>query len=391
MDLDVMLGAETGQLREAVRSCVAPFDLKYWERKDAEHAYPHELWRALAQAGWVGVAIPEEYGGAGLGMREMAVVIEEACRAGGGSTVAQLFMLTPVFGGVSIERHGSEEQRRRFLPGIASGDLTFCMALTEPEAGSNTLATRTTAVEDGDGWRIDGQKIWISGVEEADWMLIVARTTRAEDAPRRSHGLSLFLAPAHDPAISAQPIDKLGTHTVGSYTVFFDGLRLPKDALLGERDQGWQQILSTLNTERIVTAAGCVAAGDLALDISTKYVTERSVFGRKIGSNQGIAFPLARAKIDLELARLMNYKAAWLYDRREDCGAEANMAKLAAAEAGFAAADRSIQALGGMGYARETGLERLWRDIRLFGFAPVSEELILAYVAQSVLGLPRSY
>lgn len=389
--MDFELSADQRQLQAAVRDLVSRYDLAYWAAKDRSHSFPAELWKALGDAGWIGVAVPEAYGGAGLGMLEMALVVEEACRAGGGATVAQLFMLTPVFGGISIEKHGSEDQKRSFLPAIARGELDFCMALTEPDAGSNALATRTTAVEEGDCWRIDGQKIWISAVDEADWMLIVARTTPADRAPRRSFGLSLFLAPAHDPAIRADPIEKVGTNCVKSFTVFIDGLRLPKDALLGERDEGWRQILATLNTERIVTAAGCVAAGDLSLEIATRYASERSVFGRKIGANQAVAFPLARAKVDLEMARLMNYKAAWLYDHGLECGAEANMAKLVAAEAGFRAADRAIQVLGGMGYARESHVERLWRDLRLFGFAPVSEEMILAYVAQSVLGLPRSY
>src|SRR6266542_430700 len=389
--MDFAFSSEQRQLQQAVRSLVAPFDLRYWREKERAHAFPSELWHALGEAGWIGAAIPEDYGGGGLGMLELALVVEEACRAGGGSTVAQLFMLTPVFGGVSILKHGSAEQKRHFLPAIARGELDFCMALTAPEAGSNTLATRTVAVEERDCWRIDGQKIWISAVDQADWMLVVARTTPADAAPRRSFGLSLFLAPARDAAIRADPIEKLGTNCVQSFTVFFDGLRLPKDALLGQRDMGWQHILATLNTERIVTAAGCVAAGDLALDVASRYVSERSVFGRKVGANQGIAFPLARAKVQLELARLMNYKAAWLYDHDQECGAEANMAKLAAANAGFAAADRAIQALGGMGYASESGIERLWRDLRLFRFAPVSDEMILAYVAQSVLGLPRSY
>lgn len=378
-------------LRAAVRDLVSRYDLAYWATKDMAHAFPSEMWDDLGREGWLGVAIPSEYGGAGLGMLEMALVVEECCRAGGGATVAQLFMLTPVFGGISVLAHGTGEQKARFLPAIARGEADFCMALTEPDAGSNTLATRTTAVDEGDRWRINGQKIWISAVDQAEWMLLVARTTAADATPKRTHGLSLFIVPAHDPAITIRPIEKLGTNCVGSFSVFIDELCVPKNALLGRRDEGWSHILATLNTERIVTAAGCVAAGDLALDIATSYARERKVFGAPIGSHQGIQFPLARAKIDLELARLMNYKAAWLYDNGRECGPEANMAKLAAAEAGMRTADRALQTLGGMGYARESHVERLWRDLRLFGFAPVAEELILAYVGQSILGLPRSY
>lgn len=389
MDLD--LTQDQRDLQTAVRDLVSRYDVAYWAEKDRAHAFPREMWDDLGRNGWLGVAIPTKYGGAGLGMLEMALVVEECCRAGGGATVAQLFMVTPVFGGISVLAHGSVAQKERFLPAIARGEADFCMALTETEAGSNTLAIRTTAVDEGDRWRINGQKVWISAVDEADWMLLVARTTPADAAPKRTHGISLFIVPAHDPAIAIRPIEKLGTNCVASFSVFIDDLCVPKDALLGRRDEGWSHILATLNTERIVTAAGCVAAGDLALDLATAYARERKVFGAPIGSHQGIQFPLARVKIDLELARLMNYKAAWLYDHGRDCGAEANMAKLAAAEAGLRAADRAIQTLGGMGYARESHVERLWRDLRLFGFAPVAEELILAYVGQSVLGLPRSY
>jgi acyl-CoA dehydrogenase len=389
--MDFVLERQQRDLRSAVGQLMTDYGLDYWAKKDKAHEFPSEMWAALAAGGWLGIAIPEEYGGAGLGMLEMALVIEECCRAGGGATLSQLFMLTPVFGGVSVLRHGSAQQKEFFLPRIARGEIDFCMALTEPDAGSNTLATRTIAIEEADGYRISGRKTWITAVDQADWMLIVARTTPPEHAPRRSFGLSLFLAPANAPGITWSPIDKLGTNCIGSFTVFLDDVVLPKDALLGTRDEGWRHLLATLNTERIVTAAGCLGAGELALELAVRYANQREVFGAPIGSRQGIQFPLARTKAALELARLMNYKAAWLYDRGEDCGAEANIAKLAAADAGLAAADRAIQTMGGMGYARESHVERLWRDLRLFGFAPVSEEMILSYIGTSVLGLPRSY
>ena len=389
MDFD--LSADQMQIREAVRGLVRKYDLDYWLEKDRAHAFPTELWSDLGRHGWLGIAIPEEYGGAGLGLQELVLVVEESCRAGGGSTVAQLFMLTPIFGGVSITQHGTAEQKRRFLPGLASGEVDFCMALTEPDAGSNALKIRTEAVRTDDGWRISGQKIWTSAVDQADWMLLVARTTPIDKAPRRTMGLTLFIVPASHPSITIRPIEKLGTHCVGSFTVFIDDLVVPADAVLGEVDQGWRHLLATLNTERMVTAAGCIATGDLSLDIAAGYARERAVFSAPIGSHQAIQFPLARVKIELELARLANYRAAWLYDRGRECGAEANMAKYAAARAGLEAADRAIQTLGGMGYARESHVERLWRDVRLFGIAPVSEELTLAHIGQAVLELPRSY
>ncbi len=380
-------------LRQAVHDLVARYDVAYWAAKDREHAFPTEYWTALGEHGWLGTAIPEQYGGAGLGMLEMAMVVEESCRSGAGSTAAQLFMLTPVFGAISILKHGSEAQRRAYLPRIAAGEIDFCMALTEPEAGSNTLATRTTARETPDGgWVISGQKIWISGVDVADYMLVIARTTPADQVRKRTEGLSLFVVDARTKGITSTPIEKVGTQCIRSDTVFFDDVVVPGDALLGVRDAGWHHLLDTLNSERIVTAAGCVAAGDLALDLASHYARERVVFGETpIGAYQGIQFPLARHKIDLEMARLMNYKAAWLFDRDEDCGEAANMAKLVAADAAFAAADRAMQTMGGIGFARESHVERLWRDVRLFRFAPVSEEMILNYVAQKMLGLPRSY
>lgn len=382
---------EQAEIRRAIRELGARYGLEYWAEKDRGHDFPSEFWADLGHAGWLGTAIPSAYGGAGLGMSELAIVVEEACGCGGGSTMSQLFMLTPIFGGVSIEKHGTVEQKTRFLPRIAAGELDFCMALTEPNTGSDALSIQTVAVEERDGYRISGRKQWISGVDQADWMLLVARTTPVDRAPTRTFGLSLFLVDVRDPAITYQPIEKLGTNCVGSFSVFIEDLRVPRDALLGQRDEGWRHLLSTLNTERIVTAAGCVATGDLALDIATRYARERRAFGTQIGAFQGIQFPLAEAKLEVELARLMTQRAATLYDQGVECGPEANMAKLAAARAGFRAADRAIQTLGGMGYARASHVERLWRDVRLFGFAPVSEELILSYLAQTVLDLPRSY
>lgn len=378
-------------IQQGVRELVRDFDLEYWREKDRRHEFPAELWEALGRGGWLGVAIPETYGGAGQGVLELALVVEEACRAGGGATLSQLFMATPVFGGETVKRHGTEAQRREYLSGIAAGTCDFSMALTEPNAGSNTLAIETRAVRDGDTYVITGQKVFITALDRAHRVLVVARTTPGVEAPRRSFGLSLFLVPTDADGLSYQPIEKVGTHCIESYAVFLDDVRVSVADRVGEEGLGWNYLLDTLNAERIVTAAGCVATADIALTLASRYAGERMVFGRPIGANQGIQFPLAETKILVESARLMNYKAAWRYDRGENPGAEANMAKYLAAEAAFGACDRAMQTLGGYGYAAEYHVERLWRDVRLFRLAPVSQEMILNYVGQRLLGLPRSY
>lgn len=378
-------------IRDGVRQTLQDFGLDYWREKDRSHAPPSELWEALGAGGWLGVAIPEEYGGAGGGVQELALVVEEACRAGGGSTLSQLFMNTPVFGGETLKRHGSERQRKDYLPRIASGQMDFAMALTEPNVGSNTLAMETKATRSGDNYRITGQKVWITGVNRAHRVLVVARTTPVDEAPRRTAGISLLLVDTKAEGLTYQPLEKLGTHCLDSFMVFLDDVLVPADELVGHEGEGWSYILDTLNAERVITAAGCIATGDIALKLACDYANKRVVFGRPIGSNQGIQFPLAEIKIELEMARLMNQKAAWLYDRGENTGAEANMAKYFAADVAFRACDRAIQTLGGYGYSAEYHLERLWRDVRLFRLAPVTQEMILNYVGQRVLGLPRSY
>lgn len=389
--MDFALADHHLEIQRAVRDVVAGFGLDYWREKDKRKEYPHEIWAALAAGGWLGVGIPEEYGGAGLGFLESTLVVEEACRGGGGSTLAQLFMVTPIFGGETILRHGSAELRRELLPRIAAGEASFCMALTEPDAGSDALATRTTARADGDGYVLNGQKIWISAVPEADYVLAIARTSPPESAGKRSRGLSLFLVDRAAAGLSHAPLDKVGTNCVSSSAVFFDDVVVPKEMVIGEVDQGWYHLLDTLNTERIVTAAGCIATADLALRLACDYAGEREVFGRPIGTNQGIQFPLAERKIELEAARLLMYRAAWGYDRGDRSGVDANMAKFLAAEVGFGACEHAMQTMGGYGYGVEHHVERLWRDVRLFRLAPVSQELILSFVGRHVLALPRSY
>lgn len=390
--MDFTISEEQRQLQWGVRKLCQKYGLEYWREKDAKHEFVHELWKDLGDNGYIGMAIAEEYGGAGLGITEMVMVIEELARSGAGSTVAQLYMLTPVFGGVTIQLHGNEAQKQKYLPQIAAGKMNFCMALTEPNAGSNSLEITTFAEKDGDHYVVNGQKIWISGVDTADQMLLVARTTKRNEVEKKTDGISLFIVDPKDPAITATPIEKVGTHCVRSDTVFIENLRVHKDQLIGEEGRGWGYLVDTLNAERMVTTAGVTGAGELAIKLAVEYAKSRTVFKQTpIGAYQGIQFPLAKLKAELELARLMNYKAAWLYDQNRPSGLEANMAKLIAGDAAFQACDRAMQTLGGYGFAREYHIERLWRDVRLFRIAPVSEEMILNFIAQHDLGLPRSY
>ena len=350
------------------------------------------MWQAICDAGLAGVAIPAEFGGSGLGMLEMALVIEALVAGGAGSTLAQIFMITPIFGGVTVSRFGSAAMKAKLLPPIVSGRIHCCMALTEPDAGSNSLAIKTFATQDGNGWRLNGRKIWITGVEVAEKMLVVARTRKLEEVTKKTEGISLFLIDVAREGVSHAPIEKLGTNTIASSNVFFDDVRLDAEDLIGTVHHGWGQLLDVLNTERIVTTAGLVGTVELAVRMAVDYAGQRKIFdGKPIGAYQGLQFPLAQAHAESECARLMNYRAAWCYDQGLPYGKDANIAKLIAAQACSAATERAMQTLGGMGYAKKSHLERLWRDCRLFRFAPVSEEMTLNFIAQHGLGLPRSY
>lgn len=368
------------------------FGLDYWRDLDARKAYPHEIWAEICEAGICGIALPERFGGSGFGMLELAMAIETLCAAGGGSTLSQLFMVNPVFGGVTISKYGSPAQKEALLPALIQGKAACCMALTEPDAGSNALSISTFATQNGDGWTLNGRKIWITSVPQSTSMLVVARSKKLKDVQRKTEGISLFMVDSKRKGVTHQHIDKVGTRTLPSSSVFFDQVAVRPDELVGTLHQGWSQLLDTLNTERIVTAAGLVGTAELAIRIAVDYARERKVFGdRAIGSYQSLQFPLAEAHILLECARLMNYKAATLHDRGLPYGSEANMAKWLSGHAAAQATDRAIQTLGGMGYATDSHVERLWRDARLFRVAPVSEEMVLNYVAQHDLGLPRSY
>jgi acyl-CoA dehydrogenase len=322
---------------------------------------------------------------------ELALAIEEVAASGAGAAAGFLFILNSDFGAVTIVKHGNEEQKRRYLPGLAAGTLEFCMALTEPGAGTNTSRITTTARRDGDGYVVTGQKVFISGADRAGGMLLIARTSPAPEGSTRTQGISLFLLDPRSPGIEIRPIDKLGIHMSSTNFVYFDNVRVPASGLVGEEGRGWRMLLDTLNPERIATTATCVGTGHLVLRLAAEYARERKVFGAPIGTHQGLTFPLAECKAQLELARLMNYKAAWAFDRGLSCGDETNMAKYVAAEAAFRAADQAMQVHGGYGYTTEYHIERYWRDVRLFRTAPVSQEMTLNYIAEHVLGLPKSY
>lgn len=390
--MDFRLNDEQRMMIDTARQIGESFGLEYWRKQDAEKAFPKEYWKAVCDAGLCGVALPEEHGGSGLGMMEMSLIVEALSATGGGSTVGQLFMINPIFGGVSISRFGNERMKKELLPKIISGEINCCMALTEPDAGTNTLEIKTFATSDGDGWRLNGRKIWITGVESADKMLVIARTKKLQDSRSRTDGLTMFMLDVKREGLSHTPIDKLGTCTLDSSSVFFDDVRVEPDELIGTLHGGWRELLDVLNTERMVTTAGLVGTGELAIKLAVDYANDRKVFGdRPISSYQGLQFPLAQCHVEVESARLLNYKAATNFDMDLPYSNEANAAKLIAAQAVARATERAMQTMGGMGYAKEFHVERLWRDCRLFRFAPVSEEMVLNYVATHELKMPKGY
>ena len=388
----VVASDEREMIVDLARKVGERFGVDYWYRQDGLGEFPREAWKEICRAGLCGVALPGEYGGAGLGLQEMALIVEELAAAGAGATVGQLFMINPIFGGVSVARYGTGPQRREILPPLIAGDFVCCMALTEPDAGTNTLEMRTTARAEDGGWRLRGSKIWITAVPDADKMLVVARTKPLDEVASRSDGISMFLIDVDREGLSHDAIEKVGTHTLAASNVSFDDVPVRRDELVGTLHGGWRELLDVLNTERIVTTAALVGAGRLAERLAVDYAKERRVFGgTPIAAYQGLQFPLAQAHAELACARQMNLHAAELCDAGQPYGREANLAKLVAAQAASAAIDRAMQTMGGMGFARESHVERLWRDARLFKFAPVSEEMILNYIAVHCLGMPRSY
>jgi acyl-CoA dehydrogenase len=378
------------EIRDAIRQLCLKFDGAYWRELDRERGYPTAFVKALTEAGWLATLIPEEYGGAGLGISAAAAVLEEVQRAGcnGAACHAQMYTMGTVL------RHGSAEQKMRYLPGIASGQLRLqAFGVTEPSSGTDTLALRTTAVKKNNStYVVNGQKVWTSRAEHSDLMLLLARTTPKEQTKKRTEGLSVFLVDMRQAlghGLTIRPIRTMMNHN--STEVFFDSMEVPAENLIGEEGQGFRYILGGMNAERILIAAECIGDARWFIEKATDYAKERKLFGRAIGQNQGVQFPIARCYAQTEAADLMVRKAATLYEAGLPCGAEANMAKMIASEAAWAAADMCVQTHGGFGFAEEYDIERKFRETRLYMVAPISTNMILNFVAEHVLGLPRSY
>ena len=376
-------------IRDAVRALCAQFPDEYHRKIDAERGYPEEFVQALTEAGWMAALIPQEWGGSGLSMAEASVIMEEINRAGGnsGACHGQMYVMN------AIVRSGSEEQKRKYLPRIATGELRIqSMGVTEPTTGSDTTQLKTTAVRKDGRWVINGQKVWISRIQHSDMMILLARTTPLADVKKRSEGLSCFLVDlksAIGNGLTVRPIPNMVNHETNE--LFFDNLEIPEENLLGPEGLGFRTILDGLNAERTLIAAECIGDGYWFIDRVTKYANEREVFGRKIGQNQGVQFPIAESFIELEAANLMRWKACAKIDAHENAGAEANMAKYLAAKASWEAANVCLQFHGGFGFACEYDIERKFRETRLYQVAPISTNMIFAYVAQHLLGLPRSF
>jgi len=375
-------------LQNTINEITDEFDLEYWRRKDEADEFPAEVWDELTEAGFSGMLVPQEYGGSGYGMTEMVSTSLEFGRQGGGVSGPNL-LTSPVMGTSLLLENGTEEQKERFLPQIVDGAF-IAIGLTEPDAGTDTAGIKMRAAQDGDEYVLNGTKIWMTGGANADYITTLARTTPMDEGARHE-GISLFFVPTDDDGFEFNKIDKMSMRTLRSYEVVYDDVRVPEENLIGTEGKGFFHILNTLNTERINWAAIPIGAGELALDLAVDYANEREAFGHEIGQNQGIQFPLAEARAQLEAAKLLCYKAAWLYDNDEECGMEANAAKLMGAQAGFDAVNQAVQTHGGMGFANEYHVERLFRDVRLAQIAPVSDELVKAYIGEHELGLPRSY
>jgi acyl-CoA dehydrogenase len=383
------VGDKYSEIREAVRALCAQFPAAYFREVDAQRGYPEAFVEALTGAGWLAALIPQEFGGSGLGVCEASVIMEEINRSGGnaGACHGQMYNME------TLLRHGSAAQKAKYLPKIARGELRLqSMAVTEPTAGTDTTAISTFAAKKADRYVVNGQKVWISRVRHSDLMILLARTTPLAQVKKKSEGMSIFIVDLREAlakGMSVRPIANMVNHETNE--IFFDNLEIPAENLIGEEGLGFRYILDGLNAERAIIAAECIGDGYWFIDKVTRYANERSVFGRPIGRNQGVQFPIAEAHIEVEAANLMRYKACELFDAGKPCGAEANMAKYLAAKASWQAGEACLQFHGGYGFAAEYDVERKFRETRLYQVAPISTNLILAYVAEHVLGLPRSY
>ncbi|MFZ9905780.1 MAG: acyl-CoA dehydrogenase family protein [Steroidobacteraceae bacterium] len=377
------------EIRSAVRALCAQFPDEYFRKIDLERGYPEEFVRALTDAGWLAALIPQEYGGSGLSLAEASVIMEEINRSGGnsGACHGQMYVMNV------LVRHGSQQQREFYLPKIASGELRLqSMAVTEPTTGTDTTKLKTTAVRKGDRYVINGQKVWTSRVRHSELMLLLARTTPLAEVKKKSEGLSVFMVDLRDAigkGLNLRPIENMVNHETNE--LFFDDLEVPVENLIGEEGKGFKYILDGLNAERVLIAAECIGDGRWFIERASRYAKDRIVFDRPIGQNQGVQFPLAESHIEVEAASLMRFRACELYDARKPCGAEANMAKYLAAKASWEAGNACLQTHGGFGFACEYDVERKFRETRLYQVAPISTNLILSYIAEHVLGLPKSY
>jgi acyl-CoA dehydrogenase len=377
------------EIRDAIRSLCAGFPPEYFRRIDEARGYPEEFVNALTTAGWLAALIQQEYGGSGLGLSEASVIMEEINRSGGnsGACHGQMYNMG------TLLRHGSEAQKQLYLPQIASGALRLqSMAVTDPSTGTDTTKIKTTAVKKGDRYIVNGQKVWISRVQHSDLMILLARTTPLAEVTKKSEGMSIFVVDLRDAVghgLTVRPIPNMVNHETNE--LFFENLEIPAENLIGEEGKGFKYILDGLNAERTLIAAECIGDGYWFIDKVTKYVGERVVFGRPIGQNQGVQFPIAKAYVNLEAANLMRFSACALFDAHQPCGAQANMAKMLAADASWEAANACLQFHGGFGFANEYDVERKFRETRLYQVAPISTNLILSYVAEHILGMPRSF
>ena len=388
-ELQTVADGSHEDVRKAVRDLCAAFPPEYHRRIDQERGYPEEFVEALTKAGWMAAMIPESYGGSGLGLTEASIIMEEINRSGGnaGACHGQMYNMN------TLVRHGSHEQRAKYLPEIAAGRLRLqSMAVTEPGAGTDTTKITTTAVRRGDRYVVNGQKVWTSRVKHSELMILLARTTPLAECAKKSHGMSIFLVDLREAignGLTVKPIANMVNHETNE--LFFDELEIPVDSLIGTEGEGFKYILTGLNAERVLIAAECIGDGYWFVEKATAYANERNVFGRPIGQNQGVQFPIAESYIEIEAANLMRFEACRRYDAGEPCGAQANMAKYLAAKASFEAANTCLQVHGGFGFAAEYDVERKFRETRLYQVAPISTNLILSHVGEHVLGLPRSF
>ena len=388
--VDLLSAEDEAQIRSSLRQVLSKFPDVYWMQHDLDHEFPWDFYKAMAEAGWIGICIPEQYGGGGAGVQEAALLLEEVT-GNGGALNAGTTVQVALFGLEPVVKHGTEEQRERFLRPAARGDLQVAFGVTEPDAGTDTTSITTFAEKVPGGYRVSGRKVFISRAEQAERLLLITRTTPRDKVAKSTDGMTLFLAKMDPDHIKVQPIPKLGRNAVSTNMLFIDDLFIPDEDRIGEEGKGFKYLLAGLNAERIIVAGGCLGMGRASLRRAVEYTKQRKVFGRPIGMNQGVQFPLAESLAKLDAVELLIRKAAWLYDNGKPCAKEANEAKLLASTWAFEAADRAMQFHGGYGYTSEYHVERYWREARVQRIAPISNELVLAYLGEKVLGLPRSY